>query len=77
MADGVVEVSGQWYCPKHVHHALQAVAEAMVLLSMPKLDWTSSAMEEAIDELLNDAGYIWPDDEDELDVDDGQHDHTS
>jgi hypothetical protein len=66
-----------WYCPKHIHHAMYAVAEQMALLSQPKLDWSSSGMEEAITEILNDAGFLWPDDEQELDVDDGYHDHTS
>jgi hypothetical protein len=62
-AAGVIEVSGLWYCPKHIHHALYAVAEQMVLLSQPKLDWSSSDMEETITEILHEAGYVWPENE--------------
>jgi len=65
MADGVVDVGGAWYCTKHTHYALLAVGEQMVLLSQPKLEWNSATMEEALIELLTEAGYEWEEDEEE------------
>jgi hypothetical protein len=69
-ADGVLEVSGGWYCVKHMHHGLHAVAETIVLLATPKMTIGSDDLCVCFDELLSDYDYTWPDDEQEEDEED-------
>lgn len=63
MADGVLEVNGCWYCLKHMHHGLHAVAETIALLATPKMEISPGELCDAFDETIAEYNYPWPDDE--------------